>query len=106
MTASKYGNKRVDLDGYTFDSKREAARYQELCLMQKAGLISALDVHPQYPLVVGGMKIGKYTGDFSYQENGKLVLEDVKSAPTKTEAYGLRKRLVRALYGIVVQEVE
>src|SRR3990167_10926267 len=92
-------------DGYRFASQKEKRRYQELRLLDKAGEIKDLEVHPQFPLVVNGQQIGNYTGDFSYVEisSGKWVVEDVKAynkktglKPTMTEAYRLRKKLMWA----------
>jgi hypothetical protein len=41
---------RVEMDGFTFDSKREGARYAESKLLQKGKVISDLVVHPVYAL--------------------------------------------------------
>lgn len=108
---SKYHAQRTELDGFRFDSKREARRYQELKLRLAAGEISMLIVHPRFQLNViarGALhEIGVYTADFSYRDHApnSLVVEDVKSAPTKTTAYRLRKRLVEAIHGITIREV-
>jgi hypothetical protein len=106
-TKSKYGNKKCELDGFTFDSRKEMRRYVKLKAALEAGVITQLEVHPLYRLsVVGvGIEVFRYTPDFRYRRDGQLVVEDVKSKPTKTEAYGMRKRLMRALYGIEVIDV-
>jgi hypothetical protein len=55
---------------------------------------------------VNGQKLGFYRGDFRYRHNGVTVLEDVKSAFTaKIPVYRLKKKLVKALYGIDIVEV-
>lgn len=103
----KYGNRKVEQDGYRFDSRREAARYQELVLLERAGQIQDLEVHPKYPLVVEGVRIGDYVGDFAYTEAGRRVVEDVKSAPTRRLAsYRIKRKLMRALYHIEIVEIE
>lgn len=102
-TTSKYGNKKTVVDGITFDSKKEAARYQELKLMQKAGLIAGLGMHPSFDLWVNNQRVCRYVADFSYQENGKTVVEDVKGV--KTPVYNLKKKLMKALHGIEIQEI-
>jgi hypothetical protein len=57
--------------------------------------------------VVNGQKIADYVADFSFvDENGKATVEDVKSGPTKTASYRLKRKLVKALYGIEIVEVE
>ena len=82
---SKYGNRRVTLDGYAFDSLAESRRYQELCLLLAAGAICQLEVHPRYELIPKFKdSTGKshraivYEGDFAYLEERKVVVEDVK----------------------------
>ena len=104
---SKFGNVKTEVDGITFDSKAEASRFGELKLMELAGVILDVECQPRYELVVNGVKISRYTGDFRYMtREGDIVVEDVKAGPTKTRAYVLRKKLVKALYGIDVTEVE
>lgn len=102
---SKYNAKKVHADGYTFDSIQEYYRYQDLCLMEKAGAISNLVVHPKYTLKVNGIKICDYTPDYEYIENDKKVTEDVKSKATITYSYKLKKKLMKAIYGIDIVEV-
>lgn len=94
---SKYKSVKTVVDGITFDSKREAARYQELKLLERGGLISKLELQPKFPLIVGGKKVCTYIGDFRYLENGHDVVEDVKSEPTKTSVYRLKRKLLMAL---------
>ena len=103
---SKYGAVPTMLDGVRFDSKAEARRYQELKLMEAAGEIKHLECHPRYPLVVNGVKVGEYRGDFRYTVTAtdRIVTEDVKGC--RTQVYALKKRLVEALYGIEVVEVQ
>jgi hypothetical protein len=107
LTESKYGNTRVEEDGYTFDSKAEHRRYQELKLMVAAGEIEGLFVHPPFDLHVNDVKIGRYTADFEYWDvvTGKLVVEDVKSSATKTREYQRTKKHMKAQYGIEIVEV-
>lgn len=104
--SNKYGARKVDRDGYRFDSQRECDRYEELRMEMMAGTITLLDVHPRFVLSANEQVVGHYTADFSYFRNGDFVVEDVKSRPTRTEAYRLRKKLVKALYGVEIREVE
>ena len=102
--SNKYHAQKTQVDGVTFHSKKEANRYGQLKLLLQAGEISGLELQPQYPLEVNGQLITKYIGDFRYREkNGDLVLEDVKG--TYTPIYRLKKKLVKALYGIEIKEV-
>jgi hypothetical protein len=105
MIGNKYGAIRTTVDGIEFPSKREAARYRELRLAERAGQIHDLRMQVKYPLVVNGVKIGRYTSDFNYMENGVEVVEDVKSPATKkARDYRLRKMLMLALHGIEIRE--
>ena len=102
----KYRNEPTEIDGIKFDSRKEAGRYFVLKRMQNAGEITGLERQPRFPIEVNGVKITRYTADFAYTDaNGDRVVEDVKSSATKTRPYVMRKKLVKALYGIDVKEV-
>ncbi len=73
--------------------------------MQRAGLISELQVEPQFHFVIGGSQVKHQNGrrvgyrpDFLYREAGKPIAEDVKSPATMTEASTLRMTLFRHLF--------
>ena len=101
---TKYNAKRTTVDGITFASQKEAKRYQELKLLERAHKIFSVIVQPRFDLIVNGKKCGKYLADFSYHtDDGGLVVEDVKGV--KTPVYRLKKKLVKALYGIDITEV-
>jgi hypothetical protein len=106
---SKYRNVKTTrcVDGVTrtFDSKAEAARFDQLAFGEINGVISELELQPRFPLVVNGEKVATYIADFRYMDNGRLVVEDVKSPASKTPAYNLKKKLMRALYGIEISEI-
>jgi hypothetical protein len=104
----KYGARAVEIDGIKFASQVEARRYQELRLRELAGEIKDLEPHPRFVFEYGGVRIGAYTADSSYVNTAtsERVVEDVKSGPTRTTAYRLRKRMMRAFFGIEVQEYE
>jgi len=96
---SKYRNVRTN----GFASKKEAARYQELKLLEKAGEISDLRTHPVFRLEINGVLICKYEADFSYRDwQGLPITEDVKGV--RTPIYKLKKKLMRAIYGIEILE--
>lgn len=110
---NKYRARPTTVDGIKFDSKREAARYGELKLRERAGEIRDLVCHPKFSLVVNGFRVGGYTADFSYDERVPtfrhryvFVVEDVKSPATAKRAdYVLRKKLMAAIHGIEIREV-
>ncbi len=76
-------------------------------LLERARLISEIELQPRYNLVVNEQKIGFYKADFRYRvtETGAVVVEDVKSPATRTQVYRLKKKLVKALYNIDIVEV-
>ena len=116
-STNKFQARAVRVDGILFDSTREAARYGELKLLAGAGEITDLEIHPGFPLIVGRLyqdgppcftTVGMFHADFRYRvrHTGTIVVEDVKSKPTKTEAYRLRKRIVEEVHGITITEIE
>lgn len=109
----KYHNVPTNVDGIKFRSGKEARRYQELLMAEKAGLISNLKVHPRFKIDVEGGHICDYIADFSYNEveAGRLIVEDTKGKDkktgwdTRTEAYKLKKVMMRVINRIEVREV-
>jgi hypothetical protein len=102
---SKYGAKRVLIDGRWFDSKAEGDRYCDLRQLHRAGVISELVCQPEFPVEFNGVRVFLYRADFRYtDETGRTITEDVKSEPTKTAVYRLKKRIVEAVYGITITE--
>jgi hypothetical protein len=99
---SKYGNKKTVVDGIKFDSMAEATRYSVLKILQASGLISSLRLQVPYAITVNGRKICRYVADFVYIEDGKEVVEDVKGM--KTPVYNLKKKLMEAVFGVVILE--
>jgi len=113
----KYRNIKTRIGAITFDSKREAERYQELRLLITAGKVKQLELQPKFPLACGFTPVkirskrypnGRqvtYTADFRYWDvdRGKLVVEDVKGYDTT--ASRLRRAVVEAEYGITIEIV-
>ncbi len=110
---NKYRNETaLGPGGLKFKSKRELKRYNELMLLLNAGEITDLKLQPQYTLLESyykpdgtPVKRMRYTADFSYIKNGQLIVEDVKSTATKTEAYQLRKNMMLDRYSIIITEI-
>lgn len=100
---STWRNVPVEDGGYRFDSKAEHRRWQQLCLLQQAGAITRLRVHPPFTLSVNGIVICRYIGDFAYYEGENEVIEDVKGRVTPV--FSIKKRLMQACLGIRVREV-
>ena len=99
---NKYRAIKTIVDDITFDSKKEARRYVQLKLLVKAGVVTKLELQPRYDLIINTVKCGFYKADFRYFENGKEVVEDVKGM--KTPVYNLKKKLIKAIYGIEIFE--
>jgi len=96
----------------TFDSIREFERYQELSLLEKAGVIKDLACQVVMPLSCGDSavlsKAGRqlsYWVDFCYYdiEQDRKRYEDVKGFDTKLSM--LKIAVVEAQYGIEVEIV-
>lgn len=109
---SKYHNKKVIIDGIKFDSKKEANRYQELKLMQRAGIISDLQRQVKYVLIPSqkgddGRVVERpctYIADFVYvDENGKKVVEDTKGY--RTSDYKIKRKLMLYTHGVKINEI-
>lgn len=101
---SKYKSIRTEVDGVWFDSKREAARYSELKMLMRSGIITALELQPEFPIVINGYKICIYRADFKYKaREGWTVIEDSKGM--QTPVYKLKKKLVEAVHGVRIVEV-
>ena len=104
---SKYHSKKTMVGDKMFDSKKEADRFVELTLMEKAKAIQDLKTQVSFPLIPKS-QYGReivYVADFTYYEDGNLVVEDVKSPVTKTPLYRLKKRLLAEKYNIKIREV-
>ncbi len=118
MTAkTKYGSRKIIIDGIVFDSIREGNRYAELKLLERAGKISGLKRQMKYLLipsqyedeVINGKNKRRcieracvYVADFIYLEDGELVVEDCKGF--RTEAYIIKRKLMLQNYGIRIRE--
>ena len=107
---SKYGNRTVTRNGETFDSAKEARRYGELVLLERAGQVFDLKRQVKYELIptqkIGGKVVERactYVADFVYKENGKTVVEDTKGFRTKD--YNIKRKLMLYIHGIRIKEV-
>jgi hypothetical protein len=106
---SKYRNVKTVVDGITFDSRAEARRWRTLRMLERVGEIINLRRQVKFSLDVNGVHICDYVCDFIYghcrQSRPITVIEDVKSIATMTPAYRLKKKLMKAIYGIEIVEV-
>jgi hypothetical protein len=101
----KYRNKKTVIDGISFDSSKEARRYQELLLLERTGVIQNLRRQVRFPLSVNGQLICTYVADAVYIENGHEIVEDTKSPVTrKLPVFRIKSKLMRAIHGIAIRE--
>lgn len=126
----KYNNRKIIVDGITFDSKKEAKRYKELKTLERAGVIQKLQRQVKYVLIpaqyertssvyVKGNNKGKpkkgrlverecaYYADFVYLQNGNVIVEDVKGY-RNGQAYNLfviKRKLMLYVHGIAIKEL-
>ena len=122
--ASKYHSRKVTVGGITFDSKREAKRYQELYFQQKAGEITGLELQRRFELIPAQyetyarygkngqrLKDGRrclekavfYVADFIYFKGDQMIVEDTKGM--KTKDYIIKRKLMLYVHGIRIEEV-
>ncbi len=114
---NKYGNTKVTVDGLKFDSKKEAKRWLDLKMLEKAGHIGGLKRQVPYllegrdgPILTPTGRRMKYLADFVYIDwkgtahiaIGSTVVEDAKGF--RTPEY-LIKKAILAAQGIVITEV-
>lgn len=117
----KYQNKKTVVDGKVFDSRKEAARYKELKILESVGEISDLVCQQKFVLIPaqreqdvigvrGGVKKGKllekevsYIADFVYLRDGQTVVEDTKGFRTKD--YIIKRKMMLYFYGIKIEEM-
>lgn len=132
--AAKYRNVKTEANGIVFDSKKEAKRYEYLCMAQKLGVIRDLRLQVDFTLqeaytTAEGLRIHaiRYKADFTYRTAsagydrmelldredlecwcglcpGALVVEDVKSNATRTGKYMIKKKMM-ADKGYIIREV-
>lgn len=126
----KYGNKKTVVDGIEFDSLKEARRYWELKLLQRAGKIEGLELQKEFELIPAQYetfprygKTGKrlqdgercieksctYKADFAYMKDGQLVVEDTKGYRDPASAgyakFVIKRKLMLWLHGIKITEI-
>jgi hypothetical protein len=110
---SKYGNRKIVVDGIKFDSKREAKRWAALQTLDRFGTISQLERQVPYVLAPAvrlhdetRLKPAiRYVADFRYFDisAGCFVVEDVKGL--ETDVSRLKRHLMKSVHGIDVKIV-
>ena len=120
---SKFGNKRVydcdhcemfykeqkptwcscgNQDFTVFDSWKEYARWKELLLHQRAGIITNLKRQVRMPIIINGIKVFHYVADFDYYtDRDQHVIEDSKGF--ETDVFKIKRKCVEAFYGVSIK---
>lgn len=98
MNRSKYGAKKIVIDGITFDSKDEGKYYEYLKKLKAQDKILNFELQPKYELQPSFKKYGKthraitYAPDFLiYHLDGSEELIDVKG--TETQQGNMRRKM-------------
>lgn len=110
MAYRKYRAFKTTVGGITFDSGLEAKRYTQLVILETAGTIKNLQIQPKFNLMDSFKYNGKtiraidYIADFMYEENGKVIVEDVKGIRTKD--YIIKSKLFIKQYIIDLGEID
>ena len=102
---NKYGARKLTTpDGQVFDSVKEYHRWGCLRLLERAGKITDLKRQVKFELIPKqeGERACYYIADFTYMENGELVVEDCKGF--KTDVYKIKKKLMLMEHGIRIRE--
>lgn len=112
--SNKFRAKKTYVDGIEFDSLKEAERYQELKILQRAGLIQDLEMQVPFELIPAQRENNKvierkieYIADFVYTQNGEKIVEDVKGyrGSVAYQLYTIKRKLMLFIHGIKVKEV-
>ena len=107
---SKYHAQKIkDLDGQTYDSKKELRRWHDLQLLERAGEITNLRRQVKFKLIPAQRIAGKvverecsYIADFVYERDGVTIVEDCKGF--RTDTYKIKRKLMLERYGIRILE--
>lgn len=125
---NKYKNRKITINGTTYDSEKEHKRYCELSLLQRAGAITDLQRQVKFLLIPAQyetyerygkkgkrLKDGKrllerevsYIADFVYYENGKKVVEDTKGYKKGTayDLFTIKRKLMLSVHSIRMREI-
>ena len=102
---NKYHAKKTYVGDILFDSKKEARRYSTLCEWERFGVITNLQRQVVFELQPGytsnqGKKVQpiRYIADFTYERDSKRIVEDTKSAATRTREYLIKRKIFEYKY--------
>lgn len=105
----KYKNKVTETPDGRFDSEAEYRHWCHLKIRLRLGEITHLERQVTFELAPAVITQGRkrpplrYVADMIYQEDGKLVVADVKGAVTPE--YRIKRHLMASVHGIEIQEI-
>lgn len=122
MRARVVPKERRTADGVVFDSETEMNHYFNLKALQNRGLISKLQIHPKFILMVNEIEITTYKPDFSFINQtcaswlpNQVVIQDVKGwkksaktgklLPRVDREFHIKVKLMMACFGLTVELV-
>jgi hypothetical protein len=112
----KFNAASTVVDGIRFDSRREAMRWLDLKLLERANQLQGLTRQVRLPIEIGGQPVrirsagypnGRrvvYVADFQYFVGAERVIEDVKGMDTPVSR--LKRALVEAIYNVTIRVVK
>lgn len=111
--SNKYYARKIIVNGETYDSKKEHARWLYLQEQERNGEISELQRQVKFELIpsqrIDGRVVERacsYYADFVYKKDGLQIVEDVKSPATrKAKDYIIKRKLMLYLRGVRIMEV-
>ena len=99
MKQNKYNNSTCQIDGHSFDSRKEGAYYGQLKLEKRAGLIKGFERQVSFDLMCNGEKICRHIVDFLVTRmDNTTEVREVKSRGTMTDAWNIKRKLFEACY--------
>lgn len=112
---NKYNAEKTAYNGELFDSTKEADRYAELLLMQRAGKIFDLQRQVKFELIPPQERPDgkrefpvRYIADFVYKDStGRKVAEDVKGYKNGAayKMFVVKRKLMLLVHHIAVEEI-
>ncbi|WP_445429252.1 DUF1064 domain-containing protein [Bacillus atrophaeus] len=105
MPANKYGARKTQVDGITFDSRAEAKYYEQLKWLKVSKQIKDFKLQPRFLLQEAFKKNGKtfrkieYIADFEVHNlDGSIEIIDIKGVETKE--FAIKRKMYERNYEI------
>ena len=112
--ANKFRNKKTEVDGIVFDSKKESGIYLDLKAQKAAGQIRDFERQKVYVLIPkqcdeSGKCVERactWTADFVvYFHDGEISVVDAKGNKSLDQKWPIKRKLMLWVHGIKVKEV-